>query len=304
MTIDRRLPTWLQNVPADSQRVRPLYVRDRLALPLRILGCGLEHRLPGTGYRWPGRRRRPAAGMVQWTVAGRGLLVRGGRAAVVEAGDMLVLAYPDDHCYQTTTSDPWCFVWMAFDGQDMTRFWAEVMQQTGGIVRLPSSDSLVRDWLRLVGGLLDGAPAHPLRDGGWFAHWLHDVALRAANVLPSDAGVAVPRPPWFESLEALLEDERHLGIQVKELAVRLGLSRTHLSRQFMAMRGVALHDWLQRRRMECAMTWLADPGQSIEEIARRCGFRDLTHFYRAFKAASGMPPGQYQRTFGRSARQS
>jgi AraC-like DNA-binding protein len=49
------------------------------------------------------------------------------------------------------------------------------------------------------------------------------------------------------------------------------------------------------------MTWLADPRQSIEEIARRCGFRDLTHFYRAFKAATGMPPSQYQRTFGRLA---
>ena len=53
--------------------------------------------------------------------------------------------------------------------------------------------------------------------------------------------------------------------------------------------------WLQDRRLDLARDRLLSPaylGRSIDAIAMSCGFRDASHFYRAFKQRFSMPPGK------------
>lgn len=56
-------------------------------------------------------------------------------------------------------------------------------------------------------------------------------------------------------------------------------------------------EWIWSRRLEKARRDLLDPllaRESITQIALACGFGDLAHFSRRFKAAYAMSPREYR----------
>jgi AraC-like DNA-binding protein len=56
-------------------------------------------------------------------------------------------------------------------------------------------------------------------------------------------------------------------------------------------------DWIRRRRLERCRRDLLDPAlrtRPVSAIAARWGFPDPAHFSRSFRAAYGMPPGQFR----------
>nr|WP_221375387.1 helix-turn-helix domain-containing protein [Actinoplanes polyasparticus] len=61
--------------------------------------------------------------------------------------------------------------------------------------------------------------------------------------------------------------------------------------------GITVSDWIRTRRLERCREDLADPLQRarpVRLIAARWGFRSDAHFNRAFRAAHGMPPGEWR----------
>lgn len=59
--------------------------------------------------------------------------------------------------------------------------------------------------------------------------------------------------------------------------------------------------WINRERLEACRKDLARPdmaGVTVEAIARRWGFVSPAHFNRSFRAAYGVPPGEWRRTAG------
>jgi len=89
---------------------------------------------------------------------------------------------------------------------------------------------------------------------------------------------------------------RHdLGAEL--LAARYHISLRQLQRLF-AARGLTFTEYLTEKRLVRAHQMLADPRrrqQSILSIAYRCGFRDINHFGRRFRARYGMTPSECRR---------
>ena len=53
-------------------------------------------------------------------------------------------------------------------------------------------------------------------------------------------------------------------------------------------------DYLNYQRIEHACYDLSHTGQSVTEVAYRCGFNDLSYFIRIFKKYKGVTPGKYR----------
>jgi AraC-like DNA-binding protein len=61
--------------------------------------------------------------------------------------------------------------------------------------------------------------------------------------------------------------------------------------------GLTVAGWIRQRRLECCRRDLLDAGlhrRPVGAIGARWGFRDATAFSRAFRAAYGLPPGEYR----------
>ncbi|WP_246088420.1 helix-turn-helix domain-containing protein [Phreatobacter stygius] len=103
-----------------------------------------------------------------------------------------------------------------------------------------------------------------------------------------------------ERTEAYIETrlaDPHLDVEA--VAVGLGVSRSVLYRQFEASGGVAQH--ILHRRLERLRGALRRLGEvrSIATLAYDHGFASESHCSRAFRAAYGLPPGQYRAEMNR-----
>ncbi|MBF6327920.1 GlxA family transcriptional regulator [Nocardia transvalensis] len=83
---------------------------------------------------------------------------------------------------------------------------------------------------------------------------------------------------------------------IGDLAARSGLSPRHLQRRFTAELGTPPGAYIEQVRVEAAQRALAE-GDSIDTIARRCGFGSAESLRRAFHRRLGLAPSDYRDRF-------
>lgn len=130
----------------------------------------------------------------------------------------------------------------------------------------------------------------------------HVTLAVCAHVAATYGGMQTTAPrrgglaPWQLKLATEILNAHLAGdISHAQIAQQCGLSPSHFARSFRVSTGLAPHQWLLRRRVECAKDLLRDRAQPLTAIAFACGFADQSHFTRVFTAISGMPPGEWRR---------
>ena len=92
--------------------------------------------------------------------------------------------------------------------------------------------------------------------------------------------------------------EEHLSetIPLAGLAEVAKLSPFHFAHTFKQSFGLPPHQYVNNRRMEKAMTLLANPATSVMEIALNVGFSDGSSFSTRFRKHTGLSPTIYRRS--------
>lgn len=88
-------------------------------------------------------------------------------------------------------------------------------------------------------------------------------------------------------------------LTLSELASRCFYNPSYFSRIFKEATGMALTDFLNRKRMERAASLLRETSLPVEQIAQEAGYADKGQFYRQFKAFSGTTPRVYRESFSK-----
>ncbi len=86
----------------------------------------------------------------------------------------------------------------------------------------------------------------------------------------------------------------HADLDVSTLAAELGVSREHFARAFTAATGLSPMQYLMQHRLRAVQDALRATGESLEVIARRCGFSGANYLCRAFRAHLGITPNAYR----------
>jgi AraC family transcriptional regulator, positive regulator of tynA and feaB len=101
----------------------------------------------------------------------------------------------------------------------------------------------------------------------------------------------------LEALLAYCRQELHNPLlSPSRVAGHFGISVRTLHLRFQQL-GKSFGRWLLENRLDACGKALRDlhrRSDSISEIAYRCGFNDLSHFNKAFRARFGMPPRQWR----------
>ena len=83
-------------------------------------------------------------------------------------------------------------------------------------------------------------------------------------------------------------------LDIPALAAIALVSEAHFIRTFRATFGETPHRYLQRRRVERAMSRLRETGDSVTDICMAVGFTSLGTFSRTFREIVGESPSAYR----------
>jgi AraC-like DNA-binding protein len=85
---------------------------------------------------------------------------------------------------------------------------------------------------------------------------------------------------------------RKAGYRASILATQLGVTDRHLRRHFQSLFEVSPQVWIDRLRLSESQFFLIG-GHSVKEIALRLGFKQSSHFCKAFKRAYRLAPSAF-----------
>jgi AraC family transcriptional regulator of arabinose operon/AraC family L-rhamnose operon transcriptional activator RhaR len=84
-------------------------------------------------------------------------------------------------------------------------------------------------------------------------------------------------------------------LSVKDIANYLGISESHLRRQFRHEMGESIGGYLSNIRLNTAKRLLADTDLSIEAVGNQCGYDSIYSFSRFFKKSIGVSPLRFRK---------
>jgi len=212
-------------------------------------------------------------------------------------------------------------------------FWAAIPHQTIAVsagaplvcVYLPLADFLALPLQRqtrravLQGDLLSATEPDPLDTlmaGRWVREWetadsvrrqlvIDEVKLRvrrlALDGARPPAGSGAPaggsKPLAHQRVEALIElINRHYAeaLSLGQLAALAGVHASTINRDFRAVLGLTMNEYLMRYRLARSMHLLAETEEPVLQIAYGCGFGSASRFYELFRARVGATPRQFR----------
>jgi AraC-like DNA-binding protein len=81
-------------------------------------------------------------------------------------------------------------------------------------------------------------------------------------------------------------------LTVGQLAQQAGLSPVYFGTLFKKQTGLTVSHFLMRARVRVAENMLRSGEFKVLEVAARCGYKDVYHFYKHFKSVMGTPPSK------------
>ena len=96
------------------------------------------------------------------------------------------------------------------------------------------------------------------------------------------------------SVKQIMETNFTYRFSMEEFARLSGRSLSSFKRDFKAIFGTSPGKWLIARRLDHARLLLRSTQKDIPEVVDACGFENISHFTRVFKARFGLPPVRFR----------
>jgi AraC family transcriptional regulator len=103
-----------------------------------------------------------------------------------------------------------------------------------------------------------------------------------------------PVPGWLLLAQELVHARFRERVSLSAVAATVGVTPSHLAREFRARFGATVGEYMRRLRVEWAAEQLTHTPMHLAEIAIAAGFSDQSHLTREFQRRFGMSPGTWR----------
>lgn len=255
--------------------------------------CADGQKVDRTGSRI--RRAREEIVLVSVQIQGTGIVAQDGREARLEPGDFA--CYDSTRPYTLSFGAQFEQVVLHMPRQAMVRRIGPTEQFTARRVAAASPlGSLVAPFVRNTASIVSDV-------GAITASRLSDVCLGLVTTALGDftsqshQSDTPARAALIFRAKAIIEHNlSDIHLNTERVAALMEISSRYLQDLFHS-ENTTVSEWIWSRRLEKGRRDLFDPmlaRESITQIALTCGFSDLAHFSRRFRAAYAMSPSEYR----------
>jgi AraC-like DNA-binding protein len=130
---------------------------------------------------------------------------------------------------------------------------------------------------------------------------IHDLSTSANIRTLSDVSFNIETPTYnsrrIEKIMTFLNNNFSENITLADVAKIAGMAEVSLSRFFKFRTGKTFIDTLNEVRLGHASRMLIDTTNSINEVAYKCGFNNMSNFNRIFKKKKDSTPKEFRQTY-------
>ncbi|WP_159885158.1 helix-turn-helix domain-containing protein [Paenibacillus puerhi] len=128
-------------------------------------------------------------------------------------------------------------------------------------------------------------------------HLLNDLLIRAHRSVHSIQSPRSTHPMHQKVTEIASFIHQHYmePLSLLETAKTFYISPAYLSRIFLKLTGLHFSEYIRVVRIREAQLLLRSSKQKVQTIAEQVGFEHISHFNKAFKTYTGVPPLQYRK---------
>jgi AraC family transcriptional regulator len=102
-------------------------------------------------------------------------------------------------------------------------------------------------------------------------------------------------PSWLLRAQELVHARFRERVSLAAVAHAVGISPSHLAREFRAHFGTTLGEYMRRLRVEWVADQLTRTSMRLSELGIAAGFSDQSHLTREFRRRFGVTPAECQR---------
>ena len=109
-------------------------------------------------------------------------------------------------------------------------------------------------------------------------------------------GLNIDKHQAFLQLRADIYKNPQKEWTIEVLSQKVFLSRSYMQHTYKKLFGVSCNEDIINARISYAKSLLLATDLTINQIGEKCGYKNLTHFIRQFKAKTGISPNMYRKT--------
>jgi AraC-like DNA-binding protein/mannose-6-phosphate isomerase-like protein (cupin superfamily) len=225
---------------------------------------------------------------------GRGTVIVDGRRVELGEGQALLIFPHQYHHYVGTGSEPICWVYITFEVTvpepllPLRNQPVVLAQQTRGYLH------------ELLFRYTDATATPPQRDDATSllaGLVLCDLEASVSEGLDGDPAEEREERQALSVVDRVnryVYEHSHRPLSVEGVAREMSLSVSHLRRLFRAEMGISIRTYIQRVKMNRALSLLSSSALNVSEVADACGYQSVYAFSRAFKRELRLPPTEYR----------
>lgn len=233
---------------------------------------------------------RPSAYLFQYTISGYGTIEFGGNIYRVGPGQGFFLKMSGSSKYyfdDKKEKEPWHFLYIIVNGERAEDYYFHVTESYGHIYNLPDTSSSVS----VLYEIYRMAKQQEIDDSFTSERLAFDFVCRLCSDCANNEAkyIRIVR----DAIDIIKSDYATLG-GISEIAERLGVTQSYLSRIFTEQTGTNPILYLTKVRLQNAMNLLVQTSLSIEDIAQKCGFSCGNYLCKIFSKYIRTSPLKYR----------
>ncbi|UVI29672.1 AraC family transcriptional regulator [Paenibacillus spongiae] len=224
---------------------------------------------------------------------GNGWFILEGIRFPVRAGDIFVTKPGEIHCGGSSDGTAFRVYALAFRFEQFTDLEQGFYKLNVGRICNDHSRSIRQTLDRLFDELIADAPYAHHQVRNLLGVVLVEVLRLYQSQTTDSQGKNRLSPIVLQALGHVHTSEPHID-RTANLARRIGVSRSHLDREFKRQMGVALGEYMRGVWLERAKRALRETDRTVTEIAEQLQFESLQAFCVFFKRHTGVSPHRYR----------
>jgi AraC-like DNA-binding protein len=229
--------------------------------------------------------------LILYTISGKGYLTYLGKEYELTEGTCFYIHCMNYHYYKTVRNEKWEFLWIHFNGTNALGYYKEYSIDGFDILKVQDTFLIESTLRRIVSVNQKKAAYNETLTSNLIINILTELLIQKSV----HNETALFMPDYVTDTIKYVDINFQDSLNLDQLADMVNISKYYLAKEFKYHTGSTVNEYIISCRISHGKELLKYSELTVNEIAYRTGFHNVSHFINIFKAREGITPLAFRR---------